>query len=77
MFLLQSAVNAGRLIAAQPGLTLSDPIVSVLWGVLVFSEHVRGGWFIALTVASVVILAFAVIALAGSSLLSGAAGHKS
>ena len=44
MFLLQSAMNAGRLLAAQPGLTLSDPIVSVLWGVLVFGERVRTGW---------------------------------
>ena len=31
MFLVQFAFNAGRLIAAQPGLTLSDPVVSILW----------------------------------------------
>jgi hypothetical protein len=71
MFLLQSAMNAGRLIAAQPGLTLSDPIVSVLWGVLVFREHVRGGWFIALAVISGLVLAGAVVVLARSPLLSG------
>jgi hypothetical protein len=46
MFLLQSAMNAGRLVAAQPGLTLTDPIVSILWGVLVFHEQVRTGWFL-------------------------------
>src|SRR5436190_1471340 len=39
MFLVQFAFNAGRLIAAQPGLTLSDPVVSILWGVLVFHEQ--------------------------------------
>jgi hypothetical protein len=71
MFLLQSAMNAGRLIAAQPGLTLSDPIVSILWGVLVFSERVRGGWFILLAAVSSLGLAAAVVALARSPLLSG------
>ena len=86
MFLLQSAMNAGRLIAAQPGLTLSDPIVSVLWGVLVFGEQVRSGWFVALAMASGLSLAASVIVLAHSPLLSGesprtgdnqsAAGHE-
>jgi drug/metabolite transporter (DMT)-like permease len=71
MFLLQSAMNAGRLIAAQPGLTLSDPIVSVLWGVLVFGERVRAGWFLILAVVSGLALAAAVVALARSPLLSG------
>jgi len=70
MFLLQSAMNAGRLIAAQPGLTLSDPIVSILWGALVFGERVRSGWFILLAVASGLGLAAAVVVLARSPLLS-------
>jgi drug/metabolite transporter (DMT)-like permease len=71
MFLVQSALNAGRLIAAQPGLTLSDPVVSILWGILVFHERVRGGWFIVLAVASGLIMTSAVVALARSPLLSG------
>jgi drug/metabolite transporter (DMT)-like permease len=71
MFLLQSAMNAGKLIAAQPGLTLSDPIVSILWGVLVFREQVRGGWFIVLAVVSGLVMAGAVVLLARSPLLSG------
>jgi hypothetical protein len=71
MFLVQSALNAGRLIAAQPGLTLSDPIISILWGVLAFHEKVRGGLFPLLFAAlSTVLLASAVIALARSPLLS-------
>jgi drug/metabolite transporter (DMT)-like permease len=70
MFLTQSAMNAGRLLAAQPGLTLSDPIVSILWGILVFGERVRGGWFIALAVISGVVMAAAVLMLARSPLLS-------
>ena len=71
MFLVQSALNAGRLIAAQPGLTLSDPIISILWGVLAFGEQVRGGLFPLLFAAlSTVLMAGAVFALARSPLLS-------
>jgi drug/metabolite transporter (DMT)-like permease len=70
MFLLQSALNAGRLIAAQPGLTLSDPIVSILWGVLVFGERVRTGWFDVLAAVSALVLAAAVLVLIRSALLS-------
>jgi hypothetical protein len=70
MFLLQSAMNAGRLIAAQPGLTLTDPVVSILWGTLVFHEAVRAGWFILPTVVSGLVVAAAVIALAHSPLLA-------
>ncbi len=71
MFLTQSAMNAGRLIAAQPGLTLPDPIVSILWGVMVFGERVRGGWFIALAALSGLVMAAAVVPLARSPLLAG------
>jgi drug/metabolite transporter (DMT)-like permease len=70
MFLLQSALNAGQLIAAQPGLTLSDPIVSVLWGVLVYGERVRAGWFAVLAGLSMLVLAGAVLVLIRSPLLS-------
>jgi drug/metabolite transporter (DMT)-like permease len=76
MFLLQSAMNAGRLVAAQPGLTLTDPIVSILWGVLVFHEQVRTGWFLALTVAGGLVIAGAVLVLARSPLLAGESGRE-
>jgi drug/metabolite transporter (DMT)-like permease len=70
MFLVQSAMNAGGLLAAQPGLTLADPVLSILWGVLFFSEQVRGGLFIIPEVASLAVVAIAVIALARSPLLA-------
>ncbi len=71
MFLVQSALNAGRLIAAQPGLTLSDPIISVLWGVLAFHERVHAGMVnLLLAALSTVVLAVAVVVLARSPLLS-------
>ena len=71
IFLVQSALNAGRLIAAQPGLTLSDPIVSILWGVLAFHEKVRGGTLnLLLAALSTVLMAAAVVALARSPVLA-------
>jgi drug/metabolite transporter (DMT)-like permease len=70
MFLLQSALNAGQLLAAQPGLTLTDPIVSILWGVMVFGERVRADWFAVLAVVSMLVLAGAVVVLARSPMLS-------
>ena len=73
MFLVQSALNAGGLIAAQPGLTLADPVVSVLWGVLAFHENVRSGWYIVPEVTAVAVMVAAVIALARSPLLADAA----
>ena len=71
IFLVQSALNAGRLIAAQPGLTLSEPIVSILWGVLAFHEKVRGGTLnLLLAALSTVLMAAAVVALARSPVLA-------
>lgn len=71
MFLTQSAMNAGQLIAAQPGLTLSDPVVSVLWGVLAYHERVRDGWFVVPELIAMAIIALAVVALARSPLMAG------
>ena len=66
MFLLQSAMHAGRLVAAQPALTLTDPLVSVLWGVTVFGEIVRGGLYLLLAAASGLLLAVCVVILSRS-----------
>jgi drug/metabolite transporter (DMT)-like permease len=50
--IVQAALHAGTLVAAQPGFTLADPIVSILWGTLVYNEQTRTG-FLALAAASV------------------------
>jgi hypothetical protein len=70
-FLTQSAMNAGQLIAAQPGLSLSDPLISVLWGVMAFHEEVRQGWFIIGEVFCAALIVAGVITLARSPLLTG------
>lgn len=76
MFLLQSAVNSGRLLAAQPGFTLADPVVSVAWGVFVFDERIRTGFFLLLAFLSAAVVAAATVVLARSPLLSGEAGRS-
>lgn len=50
LVLVQWALHVGPLIAAQPGFTLMDPLVSILWGVLIFDEVVRmGAWLVPAT----------------------------
>jgi uncharacterized membrane protein len=45
---LQEALRAGELVAVQPGVTLSDPVIAVVLGVFLFQESVRSGpWVVA------------------------------
>jgi drug/metabolite transporter (DMT)-like permease len=76
LFLTQSALNAGRLVAAQPGLTLTDPVVSVLWGVLAFGEKLRDGWHAAIAGVCAIIIGVGVVTLARSPLLSGSSEDR-
>jgi hypothetical protein len=70
LFLVQTAMNAGPLIATQPGLTLADPVVAILWGVLGFHEQVRTGWFVLPEVVAGALVAIGVVRLARSPVLS-------
>jgi drug/metabolite transporter (DMT)-like permease len=73
VFLMQSALHSGKLLAAQPGLTLADPVVAILWGVLVFGERVRGGLWLLPAAAGAALLGLSVAALTRSPLLQGEA----
>jgi len=55
----------------RAGFTLADPIVSILWGVLVFHEQIRSGWYLALAVVAGLVMVAGVFALARSPLLEG------
>jgi hypothetical protein len=66
MWLLQNALHAGKLVAAQPGMTLFDPIIAIIWGALVFDERMRSGIFILLAVISGLAIAVSVFGLAES-----------
>jgi hypothetical protein len=65
-WLLQNAYHAGTLAAAQPGITLSDPIVATLWGAAAFGEQIRHGWILLLAIVPLVALAAGVIAMSRS-----------
>ncbi|MGH3598737.1 MAG: DMT family transporter, partial [Pseudonocardiaceae bacterium] len=69
MFLMQNALHAGRLIAAQPGITLADPAVAIAWGVAVFNEKAQGGLFLIWAVLSATVMAGGAIFLARSPVL--------
>lgn len=43
MFLVQNAMQSGKILAAQPGITLLDPFVAIVWGIFGFDEQVSGG----------------------------------
>jgi hypothetical protein len=56
VLLMQAALHLGPLIAAQPGFTLMDPLVSILWGVLVYNETTRtGGWLVLATFGAIAV----------------------
>jgi hypothetical protein len=65
-WLLQNAYHSGTLAAAQPGITLVDPVVATLWGAAAFGEHVRHGWLLVLAVLPLVLLIVGVLTLSRS-----------
>jgi predicted transcriptional regulator len=46
LFLLQNALQAGSLVASQPMLTVGDALISISYGVTLYSESVRVGWWL-------------------------------
>jgi drug/metabolite transporter (DMT)-like permease len=68
VLLMQAALHSGPLIAAQPGFTLMDPLVSILWGVLVYDEITRTGWWLVAATVSAIAVGVGVFRLARSPL---------
>ncbi|MEU3214811.1 DMT family transporter [Streptomyces sp. NPDC006971] len=73
LFLLQNALQAGMLVAVQPPLTLGDALVSVLYGVTLFDERLRTGWWLVPELVALGMITVGSIVLARSPLASGAA----
>lgn len=71
MFLLQNALQAGTLVAVQPGLTLSDPLVSIAWGIAVFHEATATGAILVVTAAGALLIAWGTFSLSRSPLIQG------
>jgi hypothetical protein len=70
VFLYQNAVQAGSLVAAQPGVTLTDPIVSVAFGILLFGERARLGIYAVPELIGIALIAGGTIGLARSPVIA-------
>src|SRR5215469_14170619 len=68
-FLLENAYQAGPLTASEPGITLVDPLVSTIWGIVVFGETVNHGTALALTALPAIAVATGVFLLSRSHVL--------
>ncbi len=67
LFLLQNALQSGPLVAAQPALTVSDPVASILYGTTMFGEHVRTGTWILLEATGIALIIYGSFLLAKSA----------
>jgi drug/metabolite transporter (DMT)-like permease len=65
-WLLQNAYHAGTLAAAQPGITLADPVIATLWGTVAFGEQVNHGWILLLAALPLAAITLGVLALSRS-----------
>ncbi|MEU8624610.1 DMT family transporter [Streptomyces sp. NPDC048669] len=77
LFLLQNALQAGTLVAVQPCLTLGDALISVLYGVTLFGEQLRTGWWLLPELLALVLITAGCVELARSPLASGNATSPS
>lgn len=77
LFLLQNALQAGNLVASQPGLTLTNPLVSVAWGLAAFYERADSGPFLVGVAAGAALIGAGTVILSRSPLLDPDAGTPS
>jgi drug/metabolite transporter (DMT)-like permease len=66
LFLLQNALQAGTLVASQPMLTVGDALISITYGVLLFGEHLRLGWFLIPEIVALILIVVGYIEIAKS-----------
>jgi drug/metabolite transporter (DMT)-like permease len=67
-FLLQNALQAGRLVASQPGMTLMNPATAVIWGIAILGSQVHSGKLLILAAVGAVLLVGGTVLLSSSSL---------
>jgi drug/metabolite transporter (DMT)-like permease len=73
MFLMQNALQAGPLVAAQPGITLLDPFAAILWGVGAFHERTNQGPALLLAAAGGILMIVGALLLSRSPVLEATA----
>ena len=73
LFLLQNALQAGSLVASQPMLTVGDALISISYGVTLFSEQLRVGWWLLPEVGALALIIYGCVQIAKSPLAAEAA----
>jgi hypothetical protein len=68
LFLLQNALQAGSLVASQPMLTVGDALISISYGVTLYSENLRVGWWLLPEVAALALIIVGCVQIAKSPL---------
>lgn len=66
LFLLQNALQAGSLAASQPMLTMGDALISTYYGITLYEEVVRTGWWVFAELFALVLIAAGLVELARS-----------
>jgi hypothetical protein len=74
LFLLQNALQAGSLVASQPMLTVGDALISIAFGVTLFNEELRGGWWLLPQIVALAAIILGCIQIAKSPLAQDTAG---
>lgn len=69
LYLLQNALHAGTLVAAQPAITIADPVAGVGLGVALFNDQVRLGAWLVLEIAGLLAILLGSAELAQSPVL--------
>jgi hypothetical protein len=70
LFLLQNALQAGSLVASQPMLTVGDALISISYGVVLFSEELRVGWWLLPEIVALAAIILGCVHIAKSPLAS-------
>ena len=68
LFLLQNALQAGSLVASQPMLTVGDALISISYGVTLYSEEIRAGWWLLPELAALALIIIGCVQIAKSPL---------
>jgi hypothetical protein len=74
LFLLQNALQAGSLVASQPMLTVGDALISIAYGVTLFGEELRTGWWLIPEICALGAIIFGCVQIAKSPLAAETAG---
>ncbi len=74
LFLLQNALQAGSLVASQPMLTVGDALISISYGVTLYSETLRAGWWLVPQVIALAAIILGCVQIAKSPLAAETSG---